>query len=65
MAIWGDDGLYIAAIAKHDVFVDDNPTWHMNTNLEFFVNGGNQYFVAANGGQSTFTKGAFVSPREH
>ncbi len=43
------DGLYVAAVAHHDVFIDNNGTWHMNTNLEFFLNGGNQFFFAANG----------------
>ncbi|HZJ89356.1 MAG TPA: hypothetical protein VFD05_01555 [Bacilli bacterium] len=60
MAVWTEEGLYVAAIAHHDVFIDDDGTWHMNTNLEFFVNGGNQFFVAANGAVAN-GEGAVVS----
>ena len=43
------EGMFIAAKAHHDVYINDDPTWHMNTNLEFWVNGGNQKYISANG----------------
>ena len=43
------EGMFIAAKAHHDVYINDDPTWHMNTNLEFWVNGNNQKYISANG----------------
>lgn len=56
------DGLYLAAVAHHDVLINDNATWHMNTNFEMFINGGNQRFVAANGAKEVpFGEAVIVS----
>ncbi len=54
------EGLFLAAVAEHDVYIDNEEVWHMNTNFECFLNGGNQNFVAANGAVS-FGAGKFVS----
>lgn len=48
-AFINEEGLFLAALAHHDVFINDAADWYKNTNFEFFVNGGNQYYVAANG----------------
>ena len=47
------DGLYMAAIAHHDVSITDAGNWWENTNFEVFVNGGTQYYVSANGAVAT------------
>ncbi|MDR2202322.1 MAG: bacterial Ig-like domain-containing protein [Clostridiales bacterium] len=46
-AYLGTDGLYVAALAKHQYFRTNAAAWWFNTNLEFFVNGGNQYWTIA------------------
>jgi len=43
-----DEGLYLAAVAHHDVFINTDETWWKNTNFEFFIEG-IQHFAAANG----------------
>ena len=45
-AMLTDEGLYMAALARHDVFINDQATWHMNTNFEVFV-GSTQYYITA------------------
>ncbi|MFA5486048.1 MAG: hypothetical protein WC275_03070 [Bacilli bacterium] len=54
------EGLFVAAVAEHDVYIDNEDIWHMNTNFEYFFNGGNQNFVAANGAVS-FGAGKIVN----
>ncbi|MDY0214346.1 MAG: hypothetical protein RBS24_02325 [Bacilli bacterium] len=59
-AFINEEGLFVAARAEHDVFINDQEVWHMNTNFEFFMNGGNQNYVAANGNVS-FGAGKIVN----
>jgi hypothetical protein len=40
-------GLKLVAIAHHDVLKTTENAWWKNTNFEFFINGGNQYWVTA------------------
>lgn len=49
------DGLYIAAEAYHGLYVNNDNTWHFNTNLEFFIAGRNQGYIAANGSKQLAT----------
>ena len=56
-----DEGLFIAAKAHHDVYINNEEVWHMNTNLEFWVNGGNQKYLAANGNCAGGVYGTHVS----
>lgn len=53
-AMLTEEGLYMAALARHDVFINDQATWHMNTNFEVFV-GATQYYIAASGQKSAGT----------
>ena len=43
------EGLFVAAKAHHDVYVNDNETWYLNTNMEFWLSGENQKYIAASG----------------
>jgi len=54
-AMVASDGLYLAALAYHDGYINDAGLWWQNTNFEVFVNGGTQYYVAANGAVATGT----------
>lgn len=55
------EGMFIAAKAHHDVYVNDNPTWWQNTNLEFWVNGDNQKYISANGNAAGGVYGTHTS----
>ncbi len=63
MAFLNDEGLFLAALAHHDILINNEGTWHFNTNFEFFLNGGNQYYVTA-AGQVSFGK-AIIASREY
>ncbi len=60
MAFLNDEGLFLAALAHHDVLINNEEMWHFNTNFEFFLNGGNQYYVTA-AGQVSYGKGIIVT----
>ncbi len=60
MAFLNEEGLFVAALAHHDVLINDNETWHHNTNFEFFLNGGNQFYVTA-AGHVSYGTGVIVS----
>lgn len=51
--VLGEDGLYLAADAYHEKFVNNGPSWHESTNFEFFINkngtNANQCWVSAQG----------------
>ena len=55
------EGMFIAAKAHHDVYVNDNPTWWQNTNLEFWVNGDHQKYISANGNAAGGVYGTHTS----
>jgi hypothetical protein len=45
-----EKGVYLAVVAHHGVYVTNAGSWYQNTNFEFFINGGNQNYVTAQGG---------------
>lgn len=48
-AYMADDGLYVAAVANHEKYVDNADIWYDNTNLEFYLNGDSaRYWLTAN-----------------
>ena len=49
------NGLHLAAKAIHSLFIKNANDWWLNTNFEFFLNGGNQFYVSAK--QDLFTRG--------
>ncbi len=51
-AMWTSEGLYLAAVAHHDVSITDAGNWWENTNFEVFTNGGTQWYIAANGAKA-------------
>ena len=56
-----DEGMFVAAKAHHDVYINNDPTWHCNTNLEFWVSGNNQKYIAANGNCAGGVYGTYTS----
>ncbi len=48
-----DEGLYLGAVANHSVYTNTSGNWWENTNFEFFINGGNQYWYSAMNGGTT------------
>ena len=55
------EGLFVAAKAHHDVFITDGDAWHTSTNLEFWVNGGNQRYISAKGEAAGGVYGTFTN----
>jgi hypothetical protein len=54
-----EKGVYVGLVAHHSLYIDDGAQWHTSTNLEFFINGNNQYYVTAQGGApGSASKGA-------
>lgn len=43
------EGMFLAAKAHHDEFIDNGDAWHTSTNFEFWVSGNNQKYISANG----------------
>lgn len=65
-----DEGLFVAAKAHHDVFINESDAWHTSTNLEFWVNGDNQKFISARGDTAggvygTYTNVAYSGEAEY
>ena len=56
-----DEGLFVAAKAHHDVFINESDAWHTSTNLEFWVNGNNQKFISARGDTAGGVYGTYTS----
>lgn len=44
-----NEGMFVAAKAQHDVYINESSAWHTATNLEFWVSGDNQKYISANG----------------
>ena len=49
------NGLHLAAKAVHSLYINNAENWWLNTNFEFFLDGGNQFYVSAK--QGLFTRG--------
>ena len=56
-----EEGLFVAAKAHHDVFINESDAWHTSTNLEFWVNGGNQKYISARGDTAGGVYGTYTS----
>ena len=57
-ATMGSDGVYIFYDVYHTNHVTNNPTWHLNTNIELRVgSGATQFYYAANGDHNGFATG--------
>ena len=61
-----DRGLFVAARAEHDLYVNDAADWFNNTNLEFYVNGESlRFWITANPAQAHESVEGVIVTREN